>query len=71
MKLQEKIEKWKTTQFYAWYNTRREVEQELSDRQSMWCCCGRLATGLHEMSCKKFQHKVDVETIKRLEEGGR
>lgn len=68
MKLQEKIEKWKTTQFYAWYNTRKEVEQELSERQTMFCCCGRMATGLHEMHCSKFQHKVDVETIKRLEQ---
>lgn len=69
MTLQEKIEKWKTTQFYAWYNTRREVELDLSDRQGMWCCCGKLASGLHESHCRKFQKKVYAETIKRLEGG--
>lgn len=68
MKLQEKIEKLKTTQFYAWYNIRKEVELELSECQTMFCCCGRLATGLHETCCRKFQHKVDVETVKRLEQ---
>ena len=46
--------------------TRQLVFHELADRQTMLCCCGKLATGLHEMYCKKFNGKVDKETIKRL-----
>ena len=47
--------------------TRQEVENELSDRQGMWCICGKLATGLHESHCKRFQNKVLKETIVKLE----
>lgn len=49
-----------------WLKTRNEVFNELSDNQQLFCCCGRLATGLHESSCSKFNHKVDAETIRRL-----
>lgn len=69
MTLQEKKKMWMRTQPYAWYNTRREVELDLSDAQGIWCCCGRLATGIHESNCSKFQKKVDAATIKRLEGG--
>ena len=46
--------------------TRQMVFDELSDQQTMFCCCGKLATGLHEKNCTKFNNKVDAETIKRL-----
>lgn len=49
-----------------WLKTRNEVFNELSDNQQLICCCGRLATGLHESNCSKFHHKVDAETIRRL-----
>jgi len=49
-----------------WLKTRNEVFNELSDKQQLFCCCGRLATGLHESNCSKFNHKVDAETIRRL-----
>lgn len=45
---------------------RRKVNDELSDRQGMWCVCKRLATGFHESACRKFKNKVTNETIKRL-----
>lgn len=47
-------------------STRQKVFDELSERQTMYCCCGKLATGLHEHNCKKFNDKVDIETLKRL-----
>lgn len=47
--------------------TRNKVKEELSNGQTMFCCCGRLATGLHESHCKKFNDKVDAEVIKRLQ----
>lgn len=46
--------------------TRLKVERELSDSQSIKCCCGRLATGLHERMCQKFNDKVDKRTAKIL-----
>jgi hypothetical protein len=50
----------------VWLKTRQEVQNEISDRQSMACVCGHLATGLHEMNCRKFKDKVLTETIKKL-----
>lgn len=47
------------------YRTRSEVFAELSMQQPL-CCCGKLATGLHERNCKKFNNKVDSFTIKKL-----
>lgn len=49
-----------------WLKTRHEVFNELSSNQTLICCCGRLATSLHEYNCTRFNHKVDAETIKRL-----
>ena len=49
-----------------WLDTRREIETELSEKQAMFCVCGRLATGLHECHCRKFQNKVDLKTIAKL-----
>ena len=34
--------------------TRQSVFNELSEQQTMFCCCGKLASGLHENNCKKF-----------------
>lgn len=63
----EKIAYLKKLDFGLFLQTRQRVKTELSDRQMMFCCCGRLATGLHEDHCKKFNDKVDTEVIKRLE----
>lgn len=52
--------------FGQWLSERRKVDEELSDKQGMFCMCGRLATGLHENNCKRFQNKINNETIKRL-----
>ena len=49
-----------------WLKTRKEVEDEISNNQPFFCVCGRLATGLHESSCKKLQNKITRETLKRL-----
>lgn len=44
----------------------RQIEFELSARQGALCCCGRLATGFHAATCKKFQAKVIKATVQRL-----
>lgn len=46
--------------------TRKTVFEELSERQTMFCCCGKLATSLHEEHCVKFNNKVKDKVIKRL-----
>lgn len=66
MNEKERIEYLKTNHFHDWSSARQKVFDELSDKQSMFCCCGKLATGLHEASCSKFNRMVDCETASRL-----
>ena len=47
--------------------TRREVFNNLSNNQAVFCVCGRIASGLHEDRCSKFNALVDKETVKKLE----
>ena len=62
----EKIE-WLKSHFFAdFISTREKVFNDLSDRQSMFCICGKLATGLHELNCSKFRKVVDKEVLIRL-----
>lgn len=51
-----------------WSVLRNRTFDMLSDAQTFWCCCGKLATGLHEKGCVKFNEKVDSETLKQWEE---
>lgn len=66
MKHYEKLRFLQDNHFDLFLATHRLVENEISNNQTMFCCCGRLATGLHEMWCSKFKHKVNSETINRL-----
>ena len=66
MKLPEKIRYLLDNHMNDWLNTRKIVDVEISDQCSMFCVCGRLATGLHEKSCSRFNNKVNSETVKRL-----
>jgi hypothetical protein len=66
MKLDEKIEYLQNNHFGDWLTERQKVDIELSDRQAMFCVCGRLATGFHERGCRRFNSKVNSETVKRL-----
>lgn len=51
-----------------WLSIRQELLNKLSNAQGLKCICGRLATGLHENTCQKFQRKGDKETIHRCNE---
>lgn len=42
-------------------STRQKVFDELSERQTMYCCCGKLATGLHERNCKSLMTKLTLK----------
>ncbi len=66
MSLRQKIEYLKANHLSEWLETNRQVEEELSDKQAMCCVCGKLATGLHESRCKKFNKKVIAEAALRL-----
>lgn len=62
----EKLEYLKTNYFGVFVTTHYQAFNDLSDQQTMFCCCGRLATGLHERHCRKFNDKVNSEVIRRL-----
>jgi len=64
--LVEKLEYLSKNHFSEWLKTRQEVEHKLSDSQEMFCICGKLATGLHESTCRRFNNKVTNETVKIL-----
>ena len=66
MKKHEKLAYLKDADFGLFVKTRQMVFDELSDQQTMFCCCGKLATGMHERNCTKFNNKVVAETIKCL-----
>lgn len=66
IKLEEKIDFLQTNHLSEWLKTRSEVQEEISNRQSMFCVCKRLASGFHEMNCRKFHQVVTNETAKRL-----
>ena len=59
---------WSEKDFGKWIDMRRVVEKEVSNSNPVICVCGRLATGMHEMRCKKFNDRVDLKTAKRLQE---
>lgn len=66
MKYEKKLELIQKDHLAEWLQTRYLVDEEISNQQGMWCICGRLATGLHERCCRKFNDNVSRETIKRL-----
>lgn len=49
-----------------WVKTRMQVFDRLSEEQAVFCICGKLATGLHERNCKKFNDLVDKVTVEKL-----
>lgn len=66
MTRQEKIEKLIEQDYPLYRKTRERIAVEMSDKQTLFCLCGQLATGLHEGYCKKFSAKVDSLTVKEL-----
>jgi len=66
MKIQDKIKYLQDNYFSEWIKKRKEIEDKLSEENAIFCVCGRLATGLHEKFCRKFQNKVTSETVKEL-----
>ena len=67
MKITEKIDYLQTNHFNEWLKTRQAIENELSNQCKIFCICGRLATGLHESNCRKFNNRVTTDTMKKLE----
>ena len=66
MKIQEKLKFLQDNHLGEWIRVYRETENELSGRQSMFCVCGKLATGLHESYCRKFKGLVTKKTLEKL-----
>lgn len=62
----EKMEKLIKDDYSLFLKTRNRIADEMSDKQTMFCMCGQLATGLHEGRCKKFRDKIDSMTVVEL-----
>lgn len=52
------------------YEARQKAIDRCDDETPLKCYCGRLATGLHTNSCRKFQAKVARYTKEILKEEG-
>jgi len=66
MTISEKINFLQSNHFSEYIDTYRKTEDELSNKQAMFCVCRQLATGFHESRCKRFQNKVKSETVRKL-----
>lgn len=66
MKISDKIKYIQDNHFSYWLRVRRDTEDDMSGSQTMFCICGKLASGMHERVCRKFQDAVTNETIKQL-----
>lgn len=66
MKKKDKIEWLKKYHPEEWYTVRSETKNRLSDTQHIFCCCGAIASGLHENQCRQFNAKIDTATIAAL-----
>ena len=66
MKLDEKIGYLQDHHFGKWLKTRQATAEIVSNQYPTFCICGRLCTGLHESSCRKFNARVNSETVKKL-----
>ena len=42
-----------------YYELYEIAKQQVSDEHPYKCVCGRLCTGLHELTCKKFKDSVE------------
>lgn len=47
----------------SWVQTWNDAFDELSGMQTIFCVCGKVASGWHERNCKKFREKVDGEVL--------
>lgn len=56
--MKEQDEQFKSEHFSEWLKLRPIVFEKLSNSQSMFCICGRLASGLHESHCRKFNNSA-------------
>jgi hypothetical protein len=66
MKKEDKINYLKNNYLGEWLKSWNRNNNILSEKQSMFCVCGKLATGLHERSCKKFNDAVNNSTLQDL-----
>jgi hypothetical protein len=66
MKLDKKIKYLQDNHFGEWLRVRKICIDEVSAKQSTFCVCGGLATISHISSCRRFNAKINSETVKKL-----
>ena len=63
----ERIIKYLTENHYQEFiDTYKQVDQEFLEEYRMFCICGTLNTGLHEMYCKQSRDYKYRQVVKRL-----
>ena len=67
MKLSDKLDYLQTNHMGEWLKTRSKVFDSYSTTQSVFCVCGKLATGMHETHCRKLNDTVTKETVNQLQ----
>lgn len=68
MTLNEKIEYLQEKYFTKWCEIRLSIAEKTADEQPLFCVCNKLATGLHEMTCRKLQKLINKKTVEALQE---
>lgn len=66
MKKEEKIGFLQKNYMGEWLKAKTEAIDVVSKQCSMFCVCGKICTGFHESSCRRFQDKANSLAIKKL-----
>ncbi len=66
MRQSEKINFLIRNHYQQFVDTYKEVDNEFQEKYRLFCICGTLNTGLHEMRCNRARDYKEKQTIKRL-----
>lgn len=66
MRQSEKINYLIKNHYQQFVETYKDVDNEFQGKYRLFCICGTLNTGLHEMHCKSARAYKEKQVIKRL-----
>lgn len=67
MTINEKIKKYKSEEYDLWRKLYPKAFDLVDSEHTMFCVCGRLASGLHTQHCNAFKKEVEKRTVKLIE----
>lgn len=56
---------------YHWryyQDKKSEIEGQMDDEYPIFCICGKLATGLHTMSCRRWRNHLTMHTVQTMKD---